>query len=63
MCLVFRVEKPNSVLSSDCGKSGRRSLVYPREKWDLSEMTDLIRGESGWEAHGVRKSPAWTYSG
>ena len=48
------------MLSGDAQE--RRSLVYPREKWDLSEETDLIGGESGWEAHGVQKSPAWTHS-
>ena len=37
--------------------------MYPREKWDISEVPDLTRGESGWETHGVRKSPAWAYSG
>ena len=61
------------MLSSDCGKPDRelvqfggmqeqRSLVYPREKRDLSEVTDPFRGESGWEAHGVQTSLALTYS-
>ena len=42
----------------------RHNLVYPREKWDISEVPDLSPvGESGWGAHGVRKSPAWIYNG
>ena len=63
---VLRVEKVNSIPNSVCGKlycksvwSGdaqeRRHLVYPREKWDISEVPDLPWGESGWETYGVWK--------
>ena len=36
----------------------RRSLACPSEKSVLAKKIHPIRVESGWEAHGVRKSPA-----
>ena len=40
----------------------RCDIAYPGEKWVLVERTHLSRGESGWEAYGVQKSPARSYS-
>ena len=44
------------------GAQERRKLVYPKEKWDISGIPDLTRGEFGWRVLGVRKSPAWTHN-
>ena len=44
------------------GCAGAAHLAYPSEKWVLAERTHLSRGESGWEAYGVRKSPARSHS-
>ena len=44
------------------GAQERRELVYPKEKWAISGIPDLTRGELGWGVLGVRKSPAWIYN-
>ena len=58
-------QSSSSTVSEEVIYSGdaqeRRSLACPSEKWVLAERTHLSRGQSGWEAHGVRKSPAWSY--
>ena len=36
--------------------------MYPRDKWAISEISDLTRGEPGWGVLGVWESPAWIYN-
>ena len=35
-----------------------RGVVYPRDKWVISGIPDLTRGEPGLGVPGVRESPA-----
>ena len=44
------------------GAQERRELVSPMEKWAISGVPDLTRGEFGWGVLGVRKSPAWIHN-
>ena len=37
-------------------------LVYPREKWAISGIPDLITGDPSLGVLGVRESPAWIYN-